>query len=84
MRTIRQREAFFMLTNIGGELQIEDPRNHPPEIVSTLRQLFIAGVSRTPDPKRPHFYELRDEALVYYVYICPRNGKILLLATWSA
>ena len=72
-----------MPTNDGVELQIEDPRNHPPEIVSTLRQLFAEGISRIPDPKRPHFYEVRNEALVYYVYISPANGKILLLATWA-
>jgi hypothetical protein len=82
MRTISQPEQLLMSTNISAEIHIEDPRNHPPEIVSTLRGLFTAGVSRIPDPKRAHFYEVRNEALVYYVYISPANGKVLLLATW--
>lgn len=85
MRTIKREGAcIIMITNITEKLHIEDPRNHPPEIVNSLRQLITAGVSPTPDPKRAHFFEVQHETLVYYVYISPASGSVMLLATWPA
>jgi hypothetical protein len=72
-----------MLMSPSRELQIEDPRNHPAEVVTSLRNLLASGVKGRPDPKRPDFYEIVHESRVYYVHVSPITGKVLLLATWS-
>jgi hypothetical protein len=64
------------------ELNIENLRNHPPETVSALRELLVGGTRVTPDPKRPNFYEIEDDSIVYYIHVFPASGKVLLLATW--
>jgi hypothetical protein len=71
-----------MLAYTERELQIEDLRNHSPEMVNTLRILMERGAGATPDPKRPDFFEVESESLVYYIHVSPTSGKILLLATW--
>jgi hypothetical protein len=73
-----------MVMNANSELQIEDLRNHPAEMVVTLRSLLAGGAKVTPDPKRPDFYEVEDESVVYYIHVSPVTGKILLLATWPS
>jgi hypothetical protein len=73
-----------MVMNANGELQIEDLRNHPAEMLVTLRSLLAGGAKVTPDPKRPDFYEVEDESVVYYIHVSPVTGKILLLATWPS
>lgn len=65
-----------------SEIQIEDLRNHSAETVLALRDILCNGATIIPDPKRRGFYEVQSEALVYYVYVSPINGNILLLATW--
>ena len=64
------------------ELSIENLRNHPPETISALRELLAGGTQVTPDPKRPNFYEVEDDSIVYYIHVLPASGKVLLLATW--
>lgn len=64
------------------EVEIEDLRNHPAEMVMTLRHLLAGGAKATPDPKRPGFYEVESGSVVYYIYASPTLEKILLLATW--
>jgi hypothetical protein len=73
-----------MTATYGQELQIEDLRNHPAEMVLALRQLLTGGAKVTADPKRPGFYEIESGAVVYYVHESLSSGKILLLATWPA
>ena len=63
---------------------VEDIRNHPAEVVITLRNLLADGGRITPDPKRADFFEVESDSLVYYVHISPATGRILLLATWPA
>jgi hypothetical protein len=67
---------------LNRELQIEDLRNHPTEMVMTLRSLLADGAKVNPDPKRPDFFEVESGSLVYYIHVLPATGKILLLATW--
>lgn len=69
---------------VERELDIENPRNYPPAIVSALRELLCGGTQVIPDPKRPNFYEVEDESIVYYIHVLPASGKVLLLATWPA
>jgi hypothetical protein len=71
-----------MLACTEREVQIEDLRNHSSEMVMTLRNLVENGAGATPDPKRPGFFELESDSLVYYIHVSPASGKILLLATW--
>jgi hypothetical protein len=73
-----------MVMALERQMQIEDVRNHPVEIVTMLRNLLFSGTRVTPDPKRADFYEIEDAGLVYYIHISPISGKILLLATWPS
>lgn len=71
-----------MVMRLGREHEIEDLRNHPAEMVTTLQNLLASGACGAPDPKRPGFYEVQSGSLVYYIHVSPVTGKILLLATW--
>jgi hypothetical protein len=74
-----------MVVNCGSELQIEDVRHHPVEMVAMLRSLLCAdGAKVTADRKRAGFYEVESGEVVYYINVSPTSGKILLLATWPA
>ena len=73
-----------MVMRYERELQIEDLRNHPVEMVSILRKLLAGGARVEPDPKRPGFYEVESGATVYYIHVSPVTGKILLLAAWPS
>lgn len=66
------------------EMQIEDLRNHPRELVNRLRNLLTSGAQVNPDPRHPGFHEIESDEYVYYVHISPNSGKILLLATWPS
>ena len=72
-----------MVLRLSEQMDIEDLRNHPREIVESLRQVLAAGAPARPDPHRKDFYELEDGSRVFYIYISPLNGKVLLLATWQ-
>jgi len=71
-----------MVMRYAKELEIEDIRHHPAEMIAMLRTLLEEGTPVTPDPKRSDFYEIESDSVVYYVHISPVTGKILLLATW--
>ena len=73
-----------MTVNCGSELQIEDVRHHPAEMVAMLRDLLCDGAKIIADPKRAGFYEVESGEVVYYIHVSPTSGKILLLATWPA
>jgi hypothetical protein len=64
------------------ELEIEDLRNHPQEMVAQLRDVLAGGAAVTPDPKRLGFYEAKDRKHIFYIYVSPNTGKVLLLAAW--
>jgi hypothetical protein len=81
----QDRPEELMVVNCGSELQIEDVRHHPVEMVAMLRNLLCAdGATVTADPKRAGFYEVESGEVVYYINVSPTSGKILLLATWPA
>lgn len=64
------------------ELEIEDVRNHSQEMISHLRDVLAGGAAVTPDPKRLGFYEAKDGKHIFYIYVSPSTGKVLLLAAW--
>jgi hypothetical protein len=70
------------MTCCADEIRIQDPRNHPAETVLALRDILCQGATILPDPKRHGFYEVRGESVVYYIWVSPVNGNVLLLATW--
>ena len=72
-----------MVMKLENELLLEDPRNHSPECVETLRRLLAGGARVEADPNRLDFYEGESGSDVYYIHISPVSGKILLLATWA-
>ena len=65
------------------ELEIEDLRKHPQEMIAQLRDLLANGAGVTPDPKRLGFYEVKRHEQIYYIYVSPNTGKVLLIAAWS-
>jgi hypothetical protein len=71
-----------MVMRWAREIKIEDLRNHPTELIVTLRKLLAGGAKVTPDPKRTGFYEVESGTVVYYIFASPTMDKILLLATW--
>jgi len=68
---------------LNANCHIEDPRKHPFEIVERLRALLADGSTIRQDPRRESFYEVHDDASVYYIYASPITGKVYLLATWQ-
>jgi hypothetical protein len=72
------------MTLYVSELQkIQDGRQHPPETFLRFRRLLTTGVAVQADPKRPDFYELRCGSEVFYFYLSPVSGEVLLLAVWA-
>jgi hypothetical protein len=72
-----------MVMCLERELEIEDLRNHSQELIAQLRDVLAAGAAVTPDPKRPHFYEVKHPGQLYFIYISPNTGKVLLIAGCS-
>ncbi len=72
-----------MVMCLERELEIEDLRNHPQEVIGHLRDVLISGAIVTPDPKRMGFYEVKLREQLYYIYISPNSGKVLLIAAWA-
>jgi len=66
------------------DMQIEDLRDHPRELIAELGDLLASGAAPIPDPRHPELYEIRSDAQVFYVHISPVTGKVLLLATWPS
>ena len=71
-----------MANMTGHFVEIEDLRQHATQTLIALEELLLTGASVTPDPKRPGFYEIEGEDLVYYVCDSLAPGKLILLATW--
>jgi hypothetical protein len=69
-----------MLMCSGRELEIEDLRNHSQEMITRLRDVLARGANVIPDPKRPGFYEIKLRGQLYFIYISPNTGKVLLIA----
>ena len=64
-------------------LHIETARNHSLETQDRLRELLDSGASARPDIKRPDFFEIDDQAQVFYIHVAKGSGKVTLLAVWD-
>jgi hypothetical protein len=65
------------------EFEIEDLRNHSQDMITPLRDVLARGVNIIPDPQRPGFYEVKLHGQLYFIYISPTTGKVLLIAGWN-
>jgi hypothetical protein len=71
-----------MVLRMSESLQIDDLRRHSAEQVEALRRLLAAGALAKPDPHRQDFYEVTGSGQIFYIYVSPVNGKVVLLAVW--
>ena len=72
-----------MVMCLERELEIEDLRNHSQEMVTRLRDVLARRANVVPHPKRPGFYEVKLRGQLYFIYISPNTGKVLLIAGWN-
>jgi hypothetical protein len=72
-----------MLPILRHPPQIENLRNHPAETVERLQELLRSGAPQREDQQRPNFFEIDDDQRVFYAYISPASGQVILLATWA-
>lgn len=71
-----------MVLQLSEKLSIENLRNYPSETVDNLRVLLENGALAHADPRHENFYEVENGRRVFYVYLSPASGKVILLATW--
>jgi hypothetical protein len=71
-----------MLVQIQEGSRIENPREYEAHAVENLKRLLSAGGHAERDPQRENFYQVEDNASVYYIHISPITGNVVLLAKW--
>ena len=71
-----------MVLQLREKLSIENLRNYPTETVNNLRVLLENGALAHADPRHENFYEVENGRRIFYVYLSPASGKVILLATW--
>ena len=71
-----------MVLQLNERLTIENLRNYPSETVENLRGLLENGALAHADPRHENFYEVENGRRIFYVYLSPASGKVILLATW--
>jgi hypothetical protein len=72
-----------MRMNFGEVLDIEDLGMHSASTVVRLGIALAGSVNVTPDPKRKNFYEVKEGATSYYIYVSPVTATISLIAAWQ-
>ena len=72
-----------MTINVKDTEKIRDGRRHPPEVLGEFKALLAGGAAISSDPKRPDIYELQRGDEIFYFYLSPITGEILLLAVWQ-
>jgi hypothetical protein len=72
-----------MVLRLNQNATVENTRHHPAEEIEAVRKLLAAGAPAQPDPHRAHFYELENTDRVFYIYLSPVTGHVLLLASWG-
>jgi hypothetical protein len=61
---------------------IENPRNYPAVIVNQLPSLLTSSLNVSPDLKRKTCYDIENGHRIYFIYVSPVNGNVVLLASW--
>jgi len=62
--------------------RVENPRKYEGGAVDQLRRLLEEGSPAERDPRRKNFYEIECQNEIFYIYISPINGNVVLLAKW--
>ncbi len=70
-----------MILRLNGNSTIENLRNYPAELVEKLGALLAAGVQAHADPRRKNFYDVENGSRIFFIYVSPISGKVML-ATW--
>jgi hypothetical protein len=81
---IALRRKRMMADTIEQVTQIEDPRNHSPEVRERLLHLLVSGAPALADPKRADVFEIEDGKQIFYVHAAKASGKVTLLAIWES
>jgi hypothetical protein len=71
-----------MNTRLHGEVKVESLRNHSREDLRALEELFARGADARADAHHKDFYEVEDASRVYYVFLSPVSGRVILVAEW--
>jgi hypothetical protein len=61
---------------------VNNSGNYPTEIIQELEELLLLGGLALPDPKRKHFYDLKNLERTFFIYISTATDKVTLLASW--
>ena len=72
-----------MTINVKDTEKIRDGRGHAPEVFREFKALLSGGAAISSDPKRPDIYELQRGNEIFYFYLSPITGEVLLLAVWE-
>lgn len=72
-----------MNTRLHGTVKVESLRNHSREDLRALEELFAKGADARGDAHHKDFYEVEDGSRVFYVFISPVSGRVILVAEWS-
>jgi hypothetical protein len=67
----------------AANLDIQDPRHHPAEVLQGLRHALASGAPAIPEARRPGFFEIYADDHVFYIHLSPVSRRITLLARWA-
>jgi len=71
-----------MVLRVKEQTKVENPRGYIAKVVNELRNLLTVGARARRDPRRENFYEVENVNNVFYIYISPVTGNVVLLAKW--
>jgi hypothetical protein len=71
-----------MIVRLEQQPAIENRQNYPAKIVDQLGRLLVEGVSAQQDTRRMNFYDIEHADRVFFIYLSPLTGRVILLATW--
>src|SRR5436309_7615350 len=81
-RSGKARNGSSMVLRVKEQTKVENPRGYIAKVVNELRNLLTVGARARRDPRRENFYEVENVNNVFYIYISPVTGNVVLLAKW--
>jgi hypothetical protein len=64
------------------EVNVDNLRSYPTDVVEKLRGLLATGAEVRVDPHRKGFYDVYNGSRVFFIHISPVSGNVMLLASW--
>ena len=71
-----------MMLQLKQGASVENPRQYESEAIKQLRQLLESGTPAQRDPQRKNLYEIDSSNEIFYIYMSPISGTVVLLAKW--